>query len=470
MNHNISDIEFKRVCEVFSSSVGLHFSPDRRAMLGRNLATAAKEFEYQNINEFIAWLVSPIRIRAELETLAPFLTNPETYFWREAHVFNAFSQDVIPGLVELKKNSGKSINIWCAGCSSGEEAYSIAISLYRTIPDIKEWNINILATDINTKVLDKARAGVYGPWSFRNSPLWLRNRYMNQLNDKEYEIVPEIKEMVTFSKFNLIQENYISTICKNNAMDIIFCRNVMMYFTKEWAGKAANNFYGSLSDQGWLVVASCELSSELFPDLAAVNFPGAVLYRKTNNVSIQTSSAFAAVVSSEEKKPEHQLFQHIQPVQPSSTHVCPSVSCNSQEDSDELLLKENKVTIRTLADQGRLEEALSVCNMAINDHKLSPGLYYMRASILQELDKNNEAIKSLKQALYVDPDYIMGHFTLGNIFLRQGIIKSAKRYFSNTLHLLNSLSGDDIPSESEGLSARYIRSIIHTYLHKHEPI
>jgi chemotaxis protein methyltransferase CheR len=123
-------------------------------------------------------------------------------------------------------------------------------------------------------------------------------------------------------------------------------------------------------------------------------------------------------------------------------------------------LNENLISIRLLANKGHLEEALLTCNEVILSYKLVPELYLLRASILQELEKGNEAIKSLKQSIYIDPDYIMGHFTLGNLFFRQGNIKYAKRYFNNVLELLNTISGDDILAESEGLSANYIRGII----------
>ena len=120
--------------------------------------------------------------------------------------------------------------------------------------------------------------------------------------------------------------------------------------------------------------------------------------------------------------------------------------------------------IRLLADQGHLGEALSICNEAIKFYKLSPGLYFLRASILQELDKSSEAIASLKQAIYIDPDYIMGHFALGNLFIRQGNTKNAERYFNNVLDLLSRCKRDDILPESEGLSVNYIRDIILTGL------
>jgi len=462
MNRNLTDIELSMVCEVIASHMGLHFPIERRAMLSRNLALAAREFGYNNMNGFIQWLLSATLNKGQIEILASYLTISETYFWREPRVFAAFSQNILAELVASKKERGKSITIWCAGCSTGEEAFSIAIALHRTIPEIKDWKITILATDINTKALSKARKGVYSSWSFRNSPSWLKNSYFKSINNKEYKIIPEIKKMVTFSSFNLTHENFLSSVCKNHKMDIIFCRNILMYFTSEWAAKVSQNLFHSLSEEGWLVVSSCELSSNLFPQLTPVNFPGAVLYCKTKKESTHSFNVQSNEIPEPYKQPFQPLFseaivkEDFQPLQPFNPPQQPQSIVKTPEETS----ADKIFAIRLLANQGHLEEALSICNEAIASYKLTPGLYFLRASILQELDKSNEAIKSLKQAIYIDPDYIMGHFTLGNLFIRQGNVRNAKQYFNNALELLSTCSNDDIPEESEGLSVKYLREII----------
>jgi chemotaxis protein methyltransferase CheR len=264
----------------------------------------------------------------------------------------------------------------------------------------------------------------------------------------EYEVTPEIKKMVTFSSFNLAQENYLSSICKNRKMDLIFCRNVLMYFTYEWAAKVSANLSNSLSEDGWLVVSSCELSSQLFPQFTSINFPGAVLYRNGNKVSTQENSTLQLFKSSA-FQPSSTLLSHLKIRQPSGAVKLPKKTIEDKTSS-----------IRLLADQGSLKEALLICNETIETYKLSPRLYFLRASILQELDESNEAIVSLRKAIYIDPDYIMGHFTLGNLFTRIGKIKNADRYFKNVLDLLSRCAKDDILPESEGLSVKHIREIV----------
>ena len=477
MNRDLTDIELSMVCEIIASRMGLHFPVERWAMLRRNLVLAAREFGFHDMDRLIQWLLSASLNREQMEILAAHLTISETYFWREPQVFSALTDFILPELLKSKKNGEKSIRIWSAGCSTGEEPYSIAIALHKTIPEIGDWNITIMATDINPRALSKAMNGTYGAWSFRNSPAWLKSNYFLHKEDRQYEIIPEIKKMVTFTCLSLAE---MSAISNANTMDIIFCRNVLMYFTPDWISKIANSFFQELTENGWFVVSSCELSFQVFPQFTAVNFPGAVLYRKGKNGSVHSLSAEAIPMVDFYTS----TFQPIQPVQPvqfpstpfnpaRTTDVIqsggPSTLFNPLQSSSTLQQPQtipeetsaDKIfSVRLLADQGHLEEALSTCNGAIACYKLSPGLYFLRASILQELGKSSEAIVSLKQAIYIDPEYIMGHFTLGNLFIRQGNTRNAKRYFKNVLDLLSRYANDDILPESEGLSVKYIREII----------
>ena len=170
MNRKLTDDELSMVCEVIASRMGLRFPVERWIMLRRNLVLAARELGFQNMDRFIQWLLSSPINKTQMEILAAHLTISETYFWRESKVFTALTDFILPELIKSKKKGEKSIRIWSAGCSTGEEPYSIAIALHKTIQKIEDLNITILATDINPRALDKAIAGFYGAWSFRNSP------------------------------------------------------------------------------------------------------------------------------------------------------------------------------------------------------------------------------------------------------------------------------------------------------------
>ncbi len=478
MNYNISDNELSQVCNIIAARMGLHFPVERWSILGRNLSLAAHEFGFKEMDGFIQWFLSQNLNKEQIKILASHLTVSETYFWREPHVFSALTDCILPRLIKKKKKGDKSIRIWSIGCSTGEEPYSLAIALHKTVPEIKDWNISILATDINPKALEKARSGIYGPWSFRNTPEAIKNKYFLSLQDRKYEIIPEIKNMVTFSCHSLAgDEIFTSNIHKT---DIIFCRNVLMYFTPEWVSKISDNIFNSLTDDGWFVVSSSELSSQVFPRFTSVNFEGAVLYNKGKNVVAPKLPEYVPI----DEKFQPITTSPILPLTPSPLHPFSPLPRSADAESPlcfDLLLstsptmalareqplptpKESSASkifaIRLLANQGYLAEALTLCNEAIESEKLVSVFYFVRASIHQEMDRSCEAIDSLKRAIYIDPDYVMGHFTLGNLFNQQGNTRNAKRHFKNVLDLLDKCTNDDSPPESEGLSVKYIREII----------
>jgi chemotaxis protein methyltransferase CheR len=239
-----------------------------------------------------------------------------------------------------------------------------------------------------------------------------------------------------------------------------------MYLTNEWAAKISRKLFDTLSDKGWLIVSSCELSSELFPQVTPKNFPGAVLYHKFQK-NLSDSTTFIDESVNQNFLNILQLPDPVIKVRNQEVRTVPAPPALESLPlavGREEVVNRNKISIRQLADEGHLQEALIACNEAIASDKLFPGLYYIRASILQEMDEISEAIKSLKQAIYIDPDYIMGHFALGNLYSRKEVYKSSRQFFSNALDLLNTIAGNAIPPESEGLSATNLRKIIQSSL------
>jgi chemotaxis protein methyltransferase CheR len=422
-----------------------------------------------------------------MDILTSHLTIHETYFWREPQVFEALVTQVLPELVCSRKSGDKRLRIWSAGCATGEEPYSIAIALRKAIPALEDWQITILATDINPRILRKAMAGVYSKWSFRNAPSWLIDGYFNCKKDGVFEILPEIRKMVTFTYLNLAEDNYPCSLNNTNAMDIIFCRNVLMYFAPERARQVGQGLFRSLVEGGWLMVGASELSQQLFPQFASVQFPGAIAYRKaTPGPLLQTVFPYEAShfqkttvqpsvnlpVWDEQPAPTFQFHKDEKtravvnelPVQKEPTTVPeqPALATVPEtiEKTAEETLPSKAHSIRALADQGKLPEALALCEDALASDKLDPGLHFLRAIILQELNRIDEAGASLKRTLYLDRNFVLAHFALGNIAMRQGKVPAAKKHFENVLSLLKENRPEDILPESEGLTAGRFREII----------
>ncbi len=276
----VSDALLTKFSKFIENSIGLHFENNRRRDLESKIGYVTKEFGFENAESCIDWLMSSPLTRSQIETLASYLTIGETYFFREKKSFDAFENHILKELIQSRWGNEKRLRIWSAGCATGEEPYSIAILLSKLIPDIEDWNITILAVDINPRFLQKASEGLYNKWSFRGIPLEIKKRYFKHTKDDCYKILPKIKRLVKFTYLNLVEDVYPSLLNDTNAMDVIFCRNMLMYFNLEYQKKVVKNLYRSLVQGGWLIVSPSEASHIIFSQFETVNFPGAILYRK----------------------------------------------------------------------------------------------------------------------------------------------------------------------------------------------
>ncbi len=453
----LPDSLLSRLSDFLASQVGLHFPKQSWRDLERGIAAASRESGYRDVETFIHWLLSAPLTRTQIEGLASHLTVGETYFFREKRSLDILEQQILPELLRARAKTEKHLRVWSAGCCTGEEPYSIAMLLDRLIPDFEKWNLTILATDINPRFLRKAAQGIYGAWSFRDTPGWLRERYFTRRKGGRFEIQPRIRRMVTFSYLNLAEDAYPSLVNGTNAMDVIFCRNVLMYFAQERARKVVDKLHRSLIDGGWLITSPAETSTVLFSAFTAIEFPGAFLYRRIAAAGPRTTAVRHPV-------PSYQgdweaTAAHAPEVLPEAggEQAKEAEDADSRE-HDEREMPQRKA--RACADEGRLAEAIDWCEKAIAADKLNPAHYYLLAAICQERGQSEIAERSLGRALYLEPDFVLAHFALGNLCLSGGRQREARRHFGNALTLLRACPADALLPESDGLSAGRLVEII----------
>ena len=439
-----------RLSEFVGARTGLYFPRERWDDLERGIAAAAADFNFSDGEQCVHWLLSAPPTRRMHEVLATHLSIGETYFFREKRSLEILVENILPPLLQSRRDNGRRLRIWTAGCSTGEEAYTIAILLDRLIPDLKEWNITILATDFNPEFLRKAARGVYGEWSFRDAPGWLRERYFDRDKEGRFEIHPRIKKMVTFSYLNFADDIYPSPSTDTGAMDVILCRNVLMYFTAQRVKQVVGNFYRALVDGGWLIVGQAEAPNSLLSSFTPVEFPGAVLCRKMADAGSQPLVG---------GHPAPQPFGETEAGPPSPLLVPPGLAAAGihavQAERPPAPQQDERETpsrlARNCADRGRLGEALAWCEQAIAADKMNPAHLYLQATILQEQGQCDIAIQSLMRALYLDPDFVLAHFSLGNLHRSQGRYRQAQRYFRNVLALLHKHPPGEILPGADGL-------------------
>src|SRR3989304_10126223 len=208
MINTISKQLLSQLSELITPLMGLYFPETRWSDLERGIVPAARELGFADIEAFIKWLRSTPLTKNHVEILANHLTVGETYFFRDKESFQVIENRILPELLRSRQESEKRLRIWSAGCSTGEEPYSIAILLSRMIPDLKDWNITILATDIHPSFLHKASLGVYGDWSFRDTPPGVKERFFKKTRDGRFEIDDHIKRLVDFAYLNLAEGSH----------------------------------------------------------------------------------------------------------------------------------------------------------------------------------------------------------------------------------------------------------------------
>lgn len=492
MTNGVSDLLLSQLSEVLAARMGLHFPKDRWRDLERGVVSAAEEFHFNDAESCARWLLLSPLTKNQIETLASHLTIGETYFFREKKTFQLIEEHILLELISSRQRNERRLRIWSAGCCTGEEPYSIAILLSKMISNLKDWNITILATDINPRFLQKASAGLYNEWSFRETPSFIKEKFFKRKKEDRFEILPSLKRMVTFAYLNLAEDSYPSLLNNTNAMDIILCRNVLMYFAPERAKKVVRNLYCSLVDGGWLIVSPSETSHVLYSRFLTINFPGAILYKKDGkgpqdtevlrygpveepNVSFQPPLDFVAKPEPEVPIPQEtseplplEMEEPPQPTPYAQALALYERGCYAEagEKIVTWLSKDEKdanamaLLARVYANQGKLAEALNWCEKAIAADKLNAGYYYLLSIIRQEQGQIEQAGISLKRALYLNQNFVLAHFALGNLVRRQGKFKQSKKHFENVLSLLSAYRPEDILPESEGLTAGRLMEIV----------
>lgn len=480
---------------VVAARLGLNFPEERWTDLERNIFVTVKQNKLTP-DEFIASLISNSLSQRQLEILASNLTVGETYFFRDKKFFESLEEFILPELINSRRNNNRYLRIWCAGCATGEEPYSVSMILHKLLPDIREWEITLLATDINPDFLKKMDNGIYNEWSFRDVPEFIKQKYFNKISDNRYKIHDEIKNIVSKKYLNLAEDCYPSLLNNTNAMDIIICRNVLMYFTPENCKKVIQCFYRSIVENGWLIVSPSETSQIYFKQYSTVNFPGVILYRKESNS--QTSKNYFELqlnndFNTNEQIPETRIDfndvitveaeEEILPSNDTAENAGLNQAVTYQEaksqfergnylEAKELLKKyfhyyyndpnAHSLLTRIYANEGNLREAFAWCEKAISLDRTNPLHHYLMASILQEQNRHEEAIAELKRVLYLDHNFVIGHFALGNISARVGKMKDSRKSFDNALKLLQQYPVDFVLPESDGMTANRLIEIIHT--------
>jgi chemotaxis protein methyltransferase CheR len=276
LNHHLDlpDDVFRLLRDEIYKRTGMWFSDSSKYLLQKRLSPRAKELSFDSFQKYFYFLQYDPRSTAEFDAIYDLVTTNETYFFREPAQLTAFIEEVVPDL--LSKKHIKKIRIWSAGCSSGEEPYSLAMLLQES-GYFEHATFEIFASDINQQVLAKARKGQYRESAFRATTPALRDKYFTRDADGSWRIGDDIRNRVQFGRLNLYDEARVSLL---GHLDVIFCRNVIIYFDDASKRVVVTNFYNRLIDGGYLLLGHSESLISLSTQFKLRHLKNDMVYQK----------------------------------------------------------------------------------------------------------------------------------------------------------------------------------------------
>ena len=275
----VSDEEFRQLRDFIYAQCGIFIGENRKYLIENRLATRLKELKLTSYSEYYNYLRFDPNKHAELTKLFEAVTTNETSFYRNPPQLQIFQDVVLKETIDtLRKKNQKKLRIWSAGCSTGEEPYTIAIIIHELLrQEVTTWDIKIIANDLSEAVLASARRGVYAEYALRTTPKELVAKYFVK-EDNNYRLDPKLKHLVSFGQLNLNDKLQVARVERSH---IVFCRNVIIYFDDDMKRRVISAFYDNLLPGGALLIGHSESLHNISRAFKPEHHKGTIVYRKT---------------------------------------------------------------------------------------------------------------------------------------------------------------------------------------------
>jgi chemotaxis protein methyltransferase CheR len=414
--------------EAIAQKIGLRIRQGEQDSLAQKIGLRIRALQLAVPEQYYQLLSLPGPAgEREWQHLAELLTNNESYFFRDRQQLNLLKNQIFPQLIKQKRQQGNlTLRVWSAGCSTGQEPYSLAIILKELLLDIDAWNLAIFGTDIDLAALNQARAGIYSEWSFRDTEPRIKQQYF-KLKARNYQIEPSIRQMVTWQKLNLLSDQFPQLFSNLREIDLIVCRNVFIYFGSATIGEILAKFYDTLQPGGYLLVGHSELAGQNLSRFQAQIFPQSLIYQR------RQSSLLASLPAKVKKQPVSQANKP--PINPQ-----PVVTSVQRQVKPQLIPQLLKMDI-AVATAAQAMSALAEAQKLLQ-----------QAKHLWQQKQSNLALKKVEQALALQPQNIAACCLLGKIYLEL-----------NQLDLAIAMSDRAVAIDSVNLELNYLLAEIALY-------
>lgn len=419
---------------------GLAYYLDKDEELARILAQRMRACGCRDFAAYALRLNGPDGL-AEQDELISELTIGETYFFRHPEVFAALENHILPELIE-RNALAKSLSIWSAGCSSGAEIHSVAILLESAFAKALDgWRLRLIGTDIDKKFLAQARSGLYHDWALRaTSPEERSARFEKTASG--WKLKDAYRRLAVFHPHNLIQDALPNAELGLERLDLVLCRNVAIYFSRQQIRDLMRRFCDSLKDGGWLITGPAEFGVERPEGFKPVNLDGLIVYRKEGGATTK-----------ERAKPVWQAPKLDAPLpslaQGQTAASCPAdaglCDANPKDDDDDEL--------RRLAQRGQWIAALGPARRVLAMAGASLDGVFTAVQVLIEVGDYDSAEKALKRLLFIDRKCQMAYYHLGLLLMCRGEERLAAKAFRNAFDLAAAAPPDAPVPGADGLLA-----------------
>lgn len=495
MNPLIEQIQLEKCCNLIAMRTGIRIRVDERGSLRDYILAKLRTATFSNMESYFRILESDSpESRLEWKELINGIAIGESYFFRDKGQFALLENRILPELIDLRKKE-RTLRIWSAGCSAGEEAYSLAILVEKLIPDQHAWKILILGTDIKEESINKAENGLYGQWSFRRVESDIKSRYFRKRKD-QWEIDRKIRNMVVFRTMNLIGEQFPDTGTDLHNMDLILCRNLFIYFSRMAVCKVLKKLTNTLREDGYLMTGHGELHNQELDSLKPMIFPESVIYHKGNKHPGIPIPAFLTTVMTSENhdsiipdKPQPHFSAETVISKDSGSATQPVNQPANQNDVSNMLADmksffesgdytrviekaESVLSIdprntdaayfmaRAYAGRGLYDDSLRQLNQLLRRDSDQVGVYLLLAQI-SEIQGDHEGAKdSLKKVIYLDPGSVAAHLELGAIYQKEKDTARATKMRTSALQLIKALPPETIFEIYDGISASELEKYV----------
>ncbi|WP_448207197.1 CheR family methyltransferase [Azospirillum sp. sgz302134] len=460
----LRDPAFPRLKATVIGATGLAYYADKDAALAERVGRRLAERAVSGLAGYLAILNGEGPDGPEYQALINELTVGETFFFRYAEQFEALCAVAIPECLRRNRES-RLLRLWSAGCSIGPEAYTLEILLKRQFADqLQGWQVSIVGTDINGSFIETARRGVYGNWAVRGLPPELLEECFDR-RGSQWAVKPRFREWTSFSVFNLVEgplPNYPRGL---GALDVVLCRNVMIYFDEATRTRLLNGLHAVLAPNGWLVVGHAETGPQVNALFTPVPVPGATLYRKPlpgRAPELPQPDAVAPLPPA--AKPARAPRTAAKPATPApSRRRAPCKAAEPPpapaEPPAPLLPAPSAAPTLSALPEGDRAVALEACLALAERDRLNPAVHF-RLGLLEEELGVGDPVAAFKKALYLDSGFALADYHLALAYWRRGKLAAAQRHFRNARGTVAGHDATELVAEGGGLTVAELRSMI----------